>query len=82
MLDQGNLLGVLTTEEIRQQAEHKVYEILPEDVKKIVGKYQVIREYQKEDQVKWRLLTNENQEFPEKKPTVEDGYLCMILKFN
>lgn len=82
VLDQGNLLGVLTTEEIRQQAEHKVYEILPEDVKKIVGKYQVIREYQKEDQVKWRILTNENQEFPEQKPTVEDGYLCMILKFN
>lgn len=65
--------------EIQDYAKDKVYEILPERVGEINGRYHVQKYFEKENQKYMKILCSEVQESFEKcDANVEDGYICIL----
>lgn len=78
LMNEGKFLEALPTKDIKTIAENKVYEVPAEELDKLSGKYYVVKQYEKNDSVMYRVLTAQEQQFTMLKPTVEDGYLCRI----
>lgn len=79
VMHKGNVLGVFRVEEIKNKAEKKVYEIATDQINEVDGTYKIIREYEKEGKIISRVLTSKQQNISSVRPTLEDGYLCMIF---
>lgn len=79
VMHKGNVLGVFRVEEIKNKAEKKVYEIATDQINEVDGTYKIIREYEKEGKIISRVLTSKQQNILSVRPTLEDGYLCMIF---
>ncbi len=76
VIKEGNFCAQGTQEEICQFAKGKVYEISREELSE--GDY-VEREKEIEGKEMLRILTSKSSDmYNEQKPTVEDGYLCIL----
>ena len=77
VMHKGKIIDVLTVDELAMKAKGKVYEVEKESIRKLKGKYTVIKEYYKNGNMIIRVLADEKQGFDPIVPTAEDGYLCL-----
>lgn len=78
IMNNGNILSVKSSEDTRNIALVKVYSVNEEEMKLLTNKYEIVRIYEENSNKKYRILTRENLNSRIVKPTIEDGYLCMI----
>ncbi|HHU07250.1 MAG TPA: ATP-binding cassette domain-containing protein [Clostridiaceae bacterium] len=70
-----------STEEVKQLAANKVYDIPDTDIAQIRGKHFVYKKYELSDQIRLRFISAEKQDFAAVTPTIEDGYLCIMENY-
>ena len=75
IMKEGSIVASGTQEEISQYAEGRVYE-LPREQQ--LDSWYVEKELMRDEKEYIRILTNEDVEAEAMKPTIEDGYLCVL----
>lgn len=78
VMDCGKIISNETCAEIENKAQDKVYEISKKDITNIKSDYYIVEEYEKEDEIKIRIIAKEKLDYKKCIPTVEDGYLCLL----
>ena len=78
IMNKGNILSVKSSEDTRNIALDKVYDLDEEEIKLLTNKYEIVKIYEESSNKRYRILTREKLNSKIVKPTIEDGYLCMI----
>lgn len=78
VMKNGEICRIGTCEEIRKLAAGKVYECPLEQAEKLSGKYLIEKQYEKENAVFYRVLSEENYALASLEPSLEDGYMYLI----
>ncbi len=79
VMDNGNMLGVYTCEELKSKADGKVYEMTENEI--ITAKNSFVEKvFEQEGKTIKRVLSSERINGNQCNPTLEDGYLCVIEK--
>ena len=78
LMNKGNILSVKSSEDTRNIALDKVYDLDEEEIKLLTNKYEIVKIYEESSNKRYRILTREKLNSKIVKPTIEDGYLCMI----
>lgn len=79
VMDNGNMLGVYTCEELKSKADGKVYEMAENEI--ITAKNSFVEKvFEQEGKTIKRVLSSERINGNQCNPTLEDGYLCVIEK--
>lgn len=79
VMDNGNVLGVYTCEELKSKADGKVYEMTENEI--ITAKNSFVEKvFEQEGKTIKRVLSSERINGNQCNPTLEDGYLCVIEK--
>lgn len=78
VIDSGNILFNGSCEELRNIAVNKVYLIKADDSDIMAGDKFILKINQLEGKVYHRVLTREKQDYQSEKPTLEDGYMCLV----
>lgn len=79
VMNSGTICFVGSGDALRELALGKVFEVTRENYAKEEGLY-VEKEYEKETGVVKRILTGNECSYEAVRPTIEDGYLCVIKK--
>lgn len=78
VMDQGNILTEGTCAKIRGLANGKVYLVSANETQQIAGEYIIEQKHSDDTGTVLRILTSAAQPFPSVKPTLEDGYMCIL----
>ncbi|UNC91049.1 ATP-binding cassette domain-containing protein [Candidatus Contubernalis alkaliaceticus] len=80
VIDKGNVLFKGSCEELRNIAINKVYQIneAEADANSIVGDKYKLKVNEIEGKIYHRILAKEKQDYQSEKPTLEDGYMCLV----
>jgi ABC-2 type transport system ATP-binding protein len=78
VINEGSILFNGSCEELRNVAINKVYQIKEADLDSIVGKKFILKVGEIEGKIYYRILTSEKQNYQSEKPTLEDGYMCLV----
>ncbi|WP_347489746.1 ATP-binding cassette domain-containing protein [Desulfoscipio sp. XC116] len=78
VIDGGRVLFNGSCDELRNIAINKVYQINAKDAGSMAGEKFILRVSEIEGQIYHRILVKENQDYPSEKPTLEDGYMCLV----
>ena len=78
IMNKGNILSVKSSEDTRNIALDKVYDLDEEEIKLLTNKYEIVKIYEESSNKRYRILTRGKLNSKIVKPTIEDGYLCMI----
>ncbi len=81
VIDEGRVLFNGSCEELRNVAVNKVYQINEADSDNISGEKFILKISEIEGKIYHRILTKENQDYISEKPTLEDGYICLVKGF-
>lgn len=77
VMNNGNVIGIYTCEELRQKATDKVFSCSEKDL--TTSDCYIEKCYEENGTKKYRVLSNNPSEHWEKlSPTLEDGYMCII----
>ena len=79
VMDNGNMLGVYTCEELKSKADGKVYEMTENEIIPAKNSF-VEKVFEQEGKTIKRVLSSERINGNQCNPTLEDGYLCVIEK--
>ena len=79
VMDNGNMLGVYTCEELKSKAYGKVYEMTENEIIPAKNSF-VEKVFEQEGKTIKRVLSSERINGNQCNPTLEDGYLCVIEK--
>jgi len=80
VIDGGSVLFNGSCEELRNIAKNKVYQINEKDADSIVGEKYILKVCEIEGKIYHRILAKENQDYPSEKPSLEDGYMCLVKR--
>lgn len=78
VIDEGRVLFNGSCEELRNKAINKVYQINEADSDRIVGEKFILKVIEIEGKIYHRILAKEKQEYQTEKPSLEDGYMCLV----
>lgn len=78
VMDGGSILFNGSCEELRNIAINKVYQINKADSDSIVGEKFILKVSEIEGKIYHRILAKENQDYQSEKPSLEDGYMCLV----
>ncbi|MHB1418013.1 MAG: ATP-binding cassette domain-containing protein [Bacillota bacterium] len=78
VIDEGNILFDGSCEELKYFATNKVYQVNESDSHNIAGEKFILKVTEIEGKIYHRVLVNVKQGFRSEKPTLEDGYMCLI----
>jgi ABC-2 type transport system ATP-binding protein len=78
VIDGGNVLFNGSCEELRNIAINKVYQINEADSDSIAGGKFILKVSEIEGKIYQRILAKEKQDYHSEKPTLEDGYMCLV----
>lgn len=78
VIDEGKVLFNGSCEELRNIALNKVYQVNEVDSACITGEKFVLKINEREGRIYHRILAKENQVFQSEKPSLEDGYMCLV----
>ena len=78
VIDEGNVLFNGSCEELRNIAINKVYQINEADSDSIAGEKFILKVSEIEGKIYHRILAKENQIYQSEKPSLEDGYMCLV----
>lgn len=82
VIDGGRVLFHGTCGELRNIATGKVFQVSEDDLESIVGERHTLRVMEIDGKVYHRVLARESQNYPSEKPTLEDGYMCLVKGFS
>lgn len=82
VIDEGRVLFDGPCEDLRNVAMGKVYQVKDSDLDSISGDRFVLRTFDFEGQVYHRVMTREKQDFPCERPSLEDGFMCVVRGFS
>ena len=77
VIDNGTILKNSTPSEIAELAENKVYECPYSNIK-LYKNSSIVKHFDKDSVPMCRFISNENIDLNAVRPTIEDGYLCLI----
>ncbi len=80
VIDEGNVLFNGSCEELRNIAINKVYQISKADADSIVGEKFILKVSEIEGKIYHRILVKEKQDYQSEKPSLEDGYICLVKR--
>ncbi|PKM79676.1 MAG: ABC transporter [Firmicutes bacterium HGW-Firmicutes-13] len=78
VIDEGHVLFNGSCEELKNIAINKVYQINEKDLNSIVGEKYILKVSEIEGEIYHRILAKENQDYQSEKPSLEDGYRCLV----
>lgn len=78
VIDRGNVLFNGSCEELRNIAINKVYLIKADDSGSMAGDKFILKINELDGQIYHRVLAREKQDYQSEKPTLEDGYMCLV----
>ncbi|MEW6182463.1 MAG: ATP-binding cassette domain-containing protein [Bacillota bacterium] len=78
VINEGSVLFNGSCEELRNVAINKVYQINEADSDSIVGEKFTLKISEIEGKIYHRILVKENQDYQSEKPSLEDGYMCLV----
>lgn len=78
VIDGGSVLFNGSCEGLRNIAINKVYQINEVDSDSIVGEKFILKAGEIEGKIYHRILAKEKQDYHSEKPTLEDGYMCLV----
>jgi len=78
VIDEGRVLFNGSCEELRNIALNKVYNINEADSDRITGEKFILKISEMEGKIYHRILAKEKQAYESEKPTLEDGYMCLV----
>lgn len=78
VIDEGRVLFDGSCEELRNIALNKVYNINEADSDRITGEKFILKVSEMEGKIYHRILAKEKQAYESEKPTLEDGYMCLV----
>lgn len=81
VIDGGKILFNGSCAELRNIALNKVYLVNEADLSRVTGEKYILRISELEGEICYRVLTMETQDYPGGKPSLEDGYTCLIKGF-
>ena len=78
VIDEGRILFNGSCEELKNIALNQVYLVKETDADSIVGEKFILKVSEIEGGIYHRILTKERQNYQSEKPTLEDGYMCLV----
>lgn len=78
VMKSGEICKVGTCEEIRNMAAGKVYSCPFDEKNALHGKYMLEKQYERENDIFYRVLSDETYNLPILEPTLEDGYMYLM----
>lgn len=78
VIDSGNVLFYGSCEELRNIAIDKVYIVKSADSDSIDGDKFILKINELEGEIYHRVLARGKQDYQSEKPTLEDGYMCLV----
>jgi len=81
VIDKGHVLFDGSCDELRNMAINKVYQINEADSTSVVGEKFILKVSEIEGRIYHRILTKEKQAYRSEKPSLEDGYMCLVKGF-
>lgn len=78
IMKNGKIIACDESKNIKNSAQKKVYEIPAAVADTLTVPFEIVKQFQRDDDVFYRILTNEFDETYSAEPTIEDGYLCAI----
>lgn len=78
VMDNGHFLFNGACDDIVAAASNKVYNVPCDCANKISGSYHIQKKYQDGNVDMMKILSGTVQNFPHQKPTIEDGYICLL----
>lgn len=78
VIDEGRILFNGTCEELKQVAINRVYLVSEADSQCIAGESFTLKITETEGQVYHRILAKNTQHHQSERPTLEDGYMCLV----
>lgn len=78
VIDEGQVLFNGSCEELRNIAINKVYQVNEADSDSIAGEKFILKINEIEGKIYHRILAKENQDYQSEKPSLEDGYMCLV----
>ena len=80
VIDEGRVLFDGSCEELRNVAIDKVYQINDADSDSIVGEKLILKTFEMEGRIYHRILAKDKQDYQNEKPSLEDGYMCLVKR--
>lgn len=78
IMNEGNVISIGSTEDIRQFAKNKCYILESNVAEDLKENHFIVKFYEDNEGKKTRILSSKNLSIDSVEPTIEDGYLCYI----
>lgn len=81
VINEGTVLFEGPCEELKNIAKNRIYNVAANNFDSIVGEKFILQVNEIEGKVYHRILAKEKQGFDSEKPSLEDGYMCLVKRF-